>query len=249
MRRTGPVQITERDRKVMKFAFEQRAISYDQIRCRLFESTKRPTVQYRLGRLVRDGYLSKIGIPSGGSLELIYGLTEKGFNVVRKDYRFEITQAYFKSDSYLHDVALTDIRTRLEKSAMFEDYISENMLQACGELTTSLEYGPFGTVNSDAVLVLRGQEKSFRLALEFEASEKSGVRYGKKLTEYYFSHDIVAALYVCGDARIEKSIRRVDSEFESQFEPKIYTCTMDVVRSGASPLPFTNRKNATFLLR
>ena len=249
MRGKGRAVVTERDVRIMQFAFEQRALSFEQIHRRFFELTKQPTVHYRLGRLIKDGYLSKYGQTRNGPLIFVYGLKGKGFDKAREGYRFEIAEPYFKSDSPLHDISLTDVRVRLEKYQMFADYISENMLQACSGLANSPEYQPFAQINSDAVLVLKGPNKKFRVALEFEASSKKGFRYRKKLMQYYLSPEIVAVFYVCRDRHIENLIRNADAEFESQFESKIYTCQEDVVHSGISPLPFTNRKNATFLLK
>ncbi len=249
MRPKGSIEITARDIRIMQFAFEQRAISSEQIRQRFFGMNQSTSVYRRLRGLVNDKYMSRIGIYHNGAMTNVFGLMDKGFQRIRQGYRHEITHPYFKSDSPLHDIGLTAIRARLEKYDMFACYVSENMLQACHEFANSTDYQPYALINSDAALVLKGPTKEFRVALEFEASDKKGFRYTKKLMQYYMSPEIVAVFYVCRDRHIENLIRVADAEFASQFESKIYTCLEEVVHRSTTPLPFTNRINTTFLLK
>jgi len=70
----------------------------------------------------------------------------------------------------------------------------------------------------------------------------------KKLTEYYYSPNAGVVLYVCGNAKIEKLIRKVDAEFGHQFDSKILTCLQEKVLNSEGAMQFINRDNSILLL-
>ena len=209
---------------------------------------KHPTALLRLGKLVRGGYLTKQGVFSRKRIHAVYGLTEKGMELVKQNYRFEITNAIYKSDSANHDVGLVDLREKIEKAKMLIGFFPENVLQACGNLVESEEFSHFSRLNSDAVLVLNTPTGKYKVALEFEASLKRNSRYAQKITDYYLAPEIASVFYVCSDNEIASAIRRIDYEVGEKFEPKVYICGQKIIQEGGFPIPFYNRKNGKFIL-
>lgn len=240
--------MTSRDLAILRFTFEQRVVSHKQISKRFFGTAKTSTVQFRLDALTRAGYLSKSVTLFGGVRTIIYSATHEAIRAISPNYGHEITKVNVKSDSVQHDLGLVNVRERLEKTKMMTTYLSENMLQSCGSLVESEEFKAFSLLNSDAALEINTPKRSFRVALEYEASEKQEARYCKKLTDYYFAPNIAAVFYVCGSDRIERLIRKVDQDIGEKFDPKIFTCSEKTFHQEIGPLPFTNRKKATFLL-
>lgn len=152
------------------------------------------------------------------------------------------------SDSVTHDLGLVQVRERLEKTKMLTKYFSESMLQSCGQFSENEKLAAFVRSNSDAAIGIQTPKNRFYAALEYEVSDKLESRYAKKLTEYYYSPTLSAVFYVCGDANIEKLIRKVDADVGATFEPKVFTCLEETIHNVVGALPFINRVNAMFSL-
>ena len=249
MRSKGILIVTERDRKIFQFIFERRVATLDQIHRKFFSSAKIQTVHDRLSRLVKENYLLKMAVDYKGRLTAVFGISPSALKAFANQYRYAITKPLLKSDSISHDLALSEVRERLERAEMVAEYLSENMLHACAALTEAKKLGPFVRANSDAALVLRARTDRFIVALEYEVSEKEISRYAKKITEYYLSPEVDGVFYVCGNNRIENVVRQIDTEVGQKFQSKIYTCQEKTIHSGTLPLPFRDRDNAIFSLK
>ena len=237
-----------RDLSILQFLFEQRVATFQQLASRFFQSRDRSTVQHRLAKLIRSGYIVAFGIPCLGRMRTAYALEDKGFEVVKQTYRLKIAQSLYKSDSVLHDICLVDFRGRLERAKSIVQIIPENVLQACAAFTESEKFRSFVAINADAALVVKTSNRQFQVGFEFEASAKTPSRYEKKLSDYYLSSQVAAVFYVCSDARIEQLIRHADAEVGQKYEPKVYTCLQGTFQNGSFPLPFINRRNGKFML-
>lgn len=248
MRARKQVEVTARDIKILAFVFEHRAVSFKQLAIRFFNGASIPTVHMRLDKLRKSGLLIKSFVLWKEKRSAVFGITDKGLKQIADSYQYKITKPDFKSDSVAHDLGLVMLRERLEKTKMVAEYLSESVLQSCGELSESEKLGAFARVNSDAALAIETAKNKFHVALEYEISDKQESRYAKKLTEYYYSPSVASVFYVCGDASIENLIRKVDAEVGQKFDAKVFTCLEKTVHNGASNLPFINRKNAMFSL-
>ena len=84
----------------------------------------------------------------------------------------------------------------------------------------------------------RGQ---FQLAVEYEISSKQAARYVTKLTDYYYLFDIAVVLYICGNASIEKLIRKADVEVRGEKQSKVFTCLEETFHKSEEHLSFFSR--------
>ncbi len=248
MRARKQIEITKRDIKILEFVFEHRAVTFRQLANRFFNGASTPTVYVRLDKLRRSGLLKKSFVLWKAKRSVIFGITDKGLKQFAESYRYKITKPDFKSDSVAHDLGLVMLRERLEKTKMVVEYLSESMLQSCGQLVEHEKLGFFSRINSDAALAIETTKNKFHVALEYEISDKQESRYAKKLTEYYYSPNVAAVFYVCGDASIEKLIRNVDVEVGQNWDAKVFTCLEETTHSATGSLPFVNRANAMFSL-
>ena len=248
MSKKNQIEVNFRDIQILQFVFEQRVTSFKQLATRFFANTLIPTAFKRLEKLYKAGYLTKSFALWEAKRTAFYGSTDKGIKLLTESYRYKITHPDFKSDSITHDLGLVRLRIRLEKTKMLVEYLSESMLQSCSTLTESEKLSGFARVNSDAVLYLNMPTAKIVVALEYEISDKAERRYTKKLTDYYFSRNIGAVLYVCGDASIENLIRQTDKEADQKYPAKIFTCLEKTIQNSPDRLPFLNRDNGILSL-
>ncbi len=177
---------------------------------------------------------------------VIYAITSKGIKAFGKNYRYEITNSNCKSDSICHDLGLIGVRERLEKANMVTDYYSENMLKKCSFLVNHEIFREFSIVNSDAALSIETPRSKFNVAIEYEISIKDEFRYIDKLNQYYFFPKVALVLYICGDHKIEKLIRKADEKVYTKYQTKVCTCLEETFYKSEKTLPFTDRNNEIF---
>lgn len=206
------------------------------------------TAYLRLEKLRKSGHLSSSIVRWREKRSVVFGITDKGIREIENSYRYKITSPNFRSDSVFHDLGIVLLRGRLEKTKMVVEYLSESMLQSCSFFTEHEKLSAYSIVNSDAALAIETEKNKFHVALEYEISAKKKSRYFDKLEEYYDSPRVGAVFYVCGDASIEKRIRKVDSEIGKKYDAKVFTCLEETVHKSTEELPFINRENAIFSL-
>ncbi len=113
-------------------------------------------------------------------------------------------------------------------------------------MADSESFSQFSLVNSDAAISIETPRSKFDVALEYEISIKEESRYIKKLKQYYFSSRVGLVLYVCGNDKIEKLIRRVDSELCQKHSTKVCTCLESDFHRPDKILSFTTYENKIF---
>jgi hypothetical protein len=242
------IEITKRDLEILQFIFERRAVTHQQIAKVFFPSSHRCVPHKRLVKICKTGFLSKKSL-YGDRQILFYSLTDKGISEVKKVYKYEMSNANYKSDSIHHDIGLVEVRKRLEEMSMVVDYLSESMLQSCIDLIESDKFNQFSILNSDAVLVIDTQKSQFQVAIEYEVSNKSEARYIRKLSDYYLSDKIEGIFYICGNSHIEKLIRNADLIAGEKHEAKVFTCLEENLQLSSESITFRNRNNSLFILK
>ncbi len=242
------VALTNRDQKIFQFLFEQKVASTKQLATAFFPNLTKQTVSIRLLKLTRSGYLSKYGITNEKGFIHYYGLTKRSLNIVKNNYFYLIDNFRIKSDSVLYDLFLVDIRNQLNRFNMIEEYLTENTLQNCNELSESKTLRPFVDLNSDAYLRIKSPSSTYNVALEYERSLKTNIRYTRKLNQYYRSSKIDGVFYVCESKSILDKIHQIDQKIAKENETKVFGCTKGFIQNNIEQIPFINRDNATFLL-
>lgn len=243
------IELTKRDLEILQFIFERRVATHQQVSIKFFPSPHRCVAHQRLKKICRTGYLDKKCMYGEKKQILFYSLTEKGINVVKKIFRYEITSPNCKSDSINHDIGLVEVRKRLEEMSMVVDYLSESLLQSCEELFESEKFKSFSILNSDAALVIDTKKDQFQVALEYEVSGKAESRYIRKLTDYYLSDKVEAVFYICGNGHIEKLIRSADVIAGEKYAAKVFTCLEENIQKSSENIQFRNRNNSLFILK
>lgn len=161
---------------------------------------------------------------------------------IKSTLPYKVSGKSLRSECSLHDTYLLDIRLALSKKSIVTDYKTENVLQCCREYRENNELLPFIELNSDAAISVRTKVGKLHLAVEYEHSKKSAVRYRAKIDDYYRNNSVQGMLYVCGDKYILDSILRVDKEVSKshQADPKLYCLLLNDVISDVDELKFRN---------
>ncbi|MBY0315901.1 MAG: hypothetical protein K2Q26_10300 [Bdellovibrionales bacterium] len=130
---------------------------------------------------------------------------------------------HFKSESPRHDTRLVEILLRLEKLKVFDNFLSENMLQSSLSFAQDPIYRDLVNLQCDGALHLKDTEgQGYLYALEFECSSKAIDRYFQKLGMYYSAGNIDGVIYICANQEIMDLITRVDDEVRRNKDTVVY---------------------------
>jgi hypothetical protein len=243
------VLISDRDRKVLCFLFEQKVADLKTLHELFFEGRALCTASLRLSKLVAGNYIKKLGISKAGALQVYYKLDALGFNEIKRQYLFDQLKPYYTSDSVLHDLELSKIRRLMQTCDNVEHFFSENVLQNCSLIDEEAKLVPYRKLNSDASLRIQTSSGAMYASLEYEASKKTHERYAKKIVSYYRSTSITAVLYLCVSREIRKLIASIDLEVNKKYRPKLYfACQSDGLYQSKS-LTFVNAKGGKITLK
>lgn len=247
-RRSDELVLTKRDYQLFHFLFRGKVSTLDQINLHIFNSVSEPTLNRRLGKLIRSNYLVKGVFLSNDKPKITYSLSELGLNKIREQLSYRVAKRPQKSDSPVHDIALNEIRMSLIGSQRILSCFSESELQSSLDLKNDHRLKPFVELNSDGVLsISKGSEKIFT-ALEYDANKKTIARYKEKLMEYYKHSSIPAVFYVGRNegilSMIQNAERIVAKEIDKKF--KFYYCVLEDVLRSESSVTFENLSGRVF---
>ena len=248
-RKKRKVLLTERDKRLFEFLFRYKVATLKQVAKYLFKGAGYHTTCYRLGRLIKAGYLKRNYLEASKDGSCCYSGTDKALPILEQRWGSEIHRQQTKSEHPAHDVVLVEIGERARKMSLVEEYVQENILQCCPDLFPCSRYEAFSRVHSDAGLKVVIKEKPFYLALEYEAILKSKARIKDKLFEYALRDEIRAILYICKDGQIEKSIRKMEKAFWTGPKGIIYYIQLKDVLSQNKAWLFTNSEGSRFCFR
>lgn len=91
-----------------------------------------------------------------------------------------------------------------------------------GDFSEQLD--PFKRLNSDIFLSLLIENQEFKVAVEYERSQKESGRWSEYLLNYHLEEDVDAVLYVCDNPTILKGLMRIETELAQRYTQKIYFC-------------------------
>ena len=247
--KTTKTVINDRDKQILKYLFEQKVASQENIYRRFFPQVAKSIMVRRLQKLIKGKFIGKTGRNFNNRLQVYYFLLPYGLEVVRPSFTFDIATPYFKSGAIDHDLELAEIRMGLETYPMVERFYSENYLQNCCLEDDLQELIPLRELNSDGAILVKTEDGQFFAAIEYERSKRTYGKYVEKFTDYYLSQSITAVFYICEGREITNFIAKIDREVKHSFKAKIYTTIRKNMAEKEKKLPFKNSKGDVFNLR
>ena len=235
------IVIQHRDREILKHAFTFRVVTYRQVEQKFFRAKKDSAARRRIRKLCAVHLLQANHILCGKKSVKCLGLTEKGWNYIKKDWPFEIDRPHFKSESPEHDFRLAEVHSRFEKLKLYAEFFSENLLQSSSVLKDSPEFRDLINIQADGVLVLKDQSaRKYVYAVELEVSKKTIDRYQKKLSAYYRIGSIDGVIYICANHEIRDLIAKVDREIRTDKNSILYLGDESSVLGSQGKMFFKN---------
>jgi len=233
------IEIQSRDTKIMRHLFRHRVMTYEQISRKFFSRKHGATTRNRLRKLVQHGFLRVFGVGVDGDLIRCYGLTEKAWPHIEHGWGVEIDKPHFRSESVVHDIGLAGVVQKFEGLSLFENFLSENVLQSSSALQMDPIFGAAVTLQSDGVLVAKdGAGGTVNYAIEYEVSKKAPDRYVRKLGGYYQASGIDGVLYVCGGQEIADAIARADRKARTGADSIVYFASENSVLKSENRIIF-----------
>jgi DNA-binding MarR family transcriptional regulator len=224
-------------------------MSISQLHHKIFPGRSLTVTSRRIRELWLKGFLERRFIEGQGCRpRSVLQTTPKALKELADSYRYAITAELCKSDSVRHDLALVDLRFRLERLKSVTDYFTENMLQACAKLSEREETRPFVQVNSDAAIEVTRKGEKFLVGLEYENSEKAKERYVRKLVSYYSDGRTPVILYVCESARIRSAIVQAEAEMIGKRPPRCHYSLLSDVLASSNECTFEDMNGAKIVL-
>ncbi len=189
------VRLTERDRKIFQFIYENGYVTAPHIHLQFFPKGSLWAAHVRLGPLVREGYLKKVRWGT-----VIYKLTSKAL------YELPLSENQIKQyqrkkiaiNQLSHDLKIVDFRQIFEKSPLVGDWIPAHRLM-------SQDYADFQfkdrkyTKVPDAIFSITLRDKIIKVAFEFERTRKSKSYYISTFENYHLIYPVGLIIYVAAN--------------------------------------------------
>lgn len=240
------LQLTERERLVLCLLLENKVMTRKQLVDSVFPKLDAGNVTHRLTRLLELGYIKDYQDRRFDRKAILYELSDEGILLAKSLYEMEFDQRPSRSYTYEHDVGLVNLRKLLQEKFSVQRYITENLLQCCPSVKENDKFKSFFEMMSDAVMVIKQQDKFKIGALEYEPSVKRIERYRDKVLNYYVKSDISFILYICSNLTAIETIQSVENDIKPNGATKMYFALYEEVLKSKDKLTFTNRNQSHF---
>ena len=212
-------KLTYDDLRLFPLLYEQKVMTTKQINRDVYGMKSIRSLSNRLKRF-EDAKIIQAGYSQVRYPEKVFSLTQKGYkNFIENG---EECRIQLKSDSIDHDLALVDIRHRLLKDDIANQFITENTLQTWRCFSDDQRYFPYIGLKCDGVMEVLFSDESVRFALEYEANTKTWARYGDILGRYYRDKSVPFVLFICEGRALMTRIMGAERKQFSKEKPKAF---------------------------
>lgn len=234
------IHITERDILLFDLLFQYKVATARQILQFCYKESSLNNVRYRLKRLCNVHLIQSFSHKQGNDSVFIYSLTNKGLRFICHKYPEYKRSLKLKSEVPEHDLVLLEIGQRLKKIDSFEDYLTENLLQANPNFLDHETFGHFAQFRSDAFAHFKYKSKRYRAAIEYENTPKAFKRYEKLVSNYYLSSQVDMIFYFYKEKSIHRNICKIEESNWKENQRKFYFCDIEKFNNDQSKITFLN---------
>ena len=233
------IRITQRDEVFFKYLYSSRIASIKQIKRDIFPDCSREVMGRRINKLVRAKFITVVAL---GKMKIFkgYSITEKTFSSFIIPCYEEMNRKQWKSDSPLHDMELVDIRYFLLKKKFVKKYVPENLLQA--GVGISCDIKPLVKHHPDGIVKVEIDKTIYTFCLEYDAHEKSHLRYEDIFNRYYLDKSVTAVFFITREKSLLQTLVSLERRLFTKMTPKFYYCTLDDLLSGRDEIILINQK-------
>lgn len=212
--------ITDRDKEFIRYLHAVKISTYERAKRDIYYEYHPESVANRIRKLIKAGIIEGKRIHRYENGRQLLNITKAGFKRFIKDE--EIKKIELKSDSIVHDLKLVDIRYAIMNTKMVKAYHTENEVQTWGECNFEGMSHYFKQMNTDGVITIDTGREPLCIALEYENTQKTDIRYEQLLKHYYYYDDIPVVLYVARRNSILKKLKRIEREYRKSKGYKFY---------------------------
>ncbi len=216
----------------------------DQIQRDAYPESKKWMLYKRLQFFQREGLIHGF-IYSEAGQKKFYSLTRKAFLKYLPSSQPKRNE--LRSDAVQHDLGLVEIRHAMMKLNRVSSYHAENTLQTWPISSLGERYEPFVRCNSDAVVEVKVNGKTYMFALEYELSLKNELRYRDIVSKYYMESNIPRVIYIVENSDDLDRIVSIEREADKEKKAKFYYTTFKQLVQNQNPT-FTNWQNEVMTL-
>jgi len=223
--------------KVAIYLYQNKIATVDQVHRDLFPQLTRRAVAKKLAGYEENGYVESASYPDLPRQKAFH-ISAKAFSQFVDPEGGQFRQE-LKSEVVLHDLALVDIRQRLEADPRVKSFQTENVVNSIRGLADCDEIDPFEGINPDGIFQFDLDGEPFAMALEYESSEKFDNRYKDLFDAYYSRPGISGVLFVCKDEKILRHVRNIELSQKRSVASKVYYSSY-ATWSRSGDITFTN---------
>jgi hypothetical protein len=193
------MKLTERDRRLFLDIQDYGLLTTNRIIAKHFPDTARTTVLRRLRQLEVGRYIKRTAILDDGSFA--WHMTEFGARQLNdKPIKLSFSRAVL-----VHDIALVDLRLKLEEAGIALAWRSEHSLRH--ELARHLGHRQFATMTVPDGLMAIAKDHKEAIAIEVELTAKNQSRYRDTFASYARKEELYMLWYVVKSESIAKQLR------------------------------------------
>lgn len=240
--------VNDRDRHILRDLFYSKGLSLELLMANHFKGLHISTVKKRMNRLFHGRLVEKRFQLRSNRSRVIFYINDSGLKKIENDLSGKIIRRELKSSNPDHDLEVARIYFRLLNARGLNDLKFENEIQCISFGDLDAEYEPFRRLNTDIYLSLQIKDRSYKVAIEFERSQKESGRWTEYLLNYHMEDQVDIVLYICKDLSIKNSMFRIESELAKSYLPKIYFCSLEEFFRNESIAIFQNGTGKSFNL-
>ena len=240
--------LNDRDRLILRDLFYSKGLNLELLMANHFKGLDKSTVVKRMNRLSKEKFLDKRVHLEQGKSKVIYHITEKGLDEIASLLSGKVIRRELKSSNPDHDLEVARIFYSLLRARGLNDLKFENEIQCISFGDFDGEYEPFRRLNTDIYLSLQIKDKSYKVAIEYERSQKESGRWTEYLLNYHMEDQVDLVLYICKGLTIKNSMIRIESELAKSYQAKIYFCSLEEFFGNDSTAIFQNGNGKSFKL-
>ena len=124
----------------------------------------------------------------------------------------------------------------------------ENEIQSIDFGVSDSEIEPFRRLNTDIFCSLNINDSIYKVAIEYERSQKKSDRWTEYLLNYHLEESVDVVLYICENESIKNSLMKIEREYCKRYSGKIFFCSLTSFFTNLDFSIFENTNGKSFRL-
>ncbi|NOT77740.1 MAG: hypothetical protein HOP07_01910 [Bacteriovoracaceae bacterium] len=175
-------------------------------------------------------------------------ISPKGLTAILDLLSGQLIRKELKSSNIEHDIELAGIFDQLSLARNLVEIKTENEIQSIVFGDNDSHYEALRRLNTDIYFSLLVKEREYKIAVEFERSQKKSDRWTKHLLNYHLEESIDAVLYICSDNYIKNGLIKTEENLAKQFSGKVFFCTLEEFKSNKAMAILSNTNGKLFTI-